>query len=482
MSERNETSLESQLAELASRAQPSADGWQAILARARRQDRRRRSAVAAALSVAVVVATIVVWPRLHPGNHGTGVSVASPTVAAPPGARPPGPAAWVSGNQLWVYSGSGALRPVTGSSPAADPEWSYDGQWISYLRGANTAHPELWVVRPDGSGNTEVWNGKPGGIEWSPTAEELAVSDTPAVGIGGLAIVTPNGTRQTVVPYSSEVNSFAWAPDGQSIALSEVMAPADTFASPLDIVTVHGPDAGLTTTVLRAGPDVGIAVGPWWPSGKGLLYWFEPQYSRSVEASGLTLMSTTLAGTAPVTLATTLVSLPWLSWAPNGQLLVVSGSGAQPSDNKSLELCTPATGACTKVPTPADTVSLDPSVSPDGQQVAFVLASQSASATSAWFATRRLWVFDLDNLADAHAVAGASAGTALPSWGADGLTIGYSTATDVESIPAAGGKPTVVSGAAALTGSTGLDGETALGKTTWASHAVWAPASGWMAG
>lgn len=481
MSTPGEPSLASRLEELAERAQPSPDSWERIQVRARRHDRRRRVAVAATLAVALVGA-VTLWPALRPdpGRHTTGVSVVSPSVPAPAVSHPPaGSAAWVSGGQLWLLSGSSPARSVTGSSPASDPAWSYDGQWVSYLRQLAHQTTELWVVRPDGSGNRRLWTGMIGGFSWSPAADQVAISAAPAVGVGGLTIADTDGTLRSVITDAVEVNSFSWSPDGASIAYAKVVAPASSFRSPLNILTVAGPDAGRTVTVFQASAGDGIGVAGWWRDGTGLLFYIEPHYDRSVEADGLPLMSLGLSGTtpvaAPLTLTTALVYLPWLTWAPGGQALVVSGGGRLPSENKALSLCTPSTGACTVVPTPANTVALDPAWSPDGQQIAFVVAERTGAADATWYGTRRLWVASVDDLADAHPVAGASAGAALPSWSSDGQTIRYTTTQRVEEINATGGQPQVVSGTAPLTGTPGLDGPTAYGKTGWTGHAVWAP-------
>ncbi|MGH9127078.1 MAG: hypothetical protein ACRDZ8_20500 [Acidimicrobiales bacterium] len=469
-----ETSLESQLAQLAGRVEPSDEGWDQILARARRHDRRRREALAVSALTAVVLIGAIALPRLFEHRR-PGIQVSSRPPAAPAPGRAPGSAAWVAAGQLWTATGNGAPRAVAGSSGAEDPEWSHDGQWISYLQHTGTPATELWVVHPDGTGNLRLWTGEPGGIEWSPTAELLAVSSSPAVGVGGLELIGTDGTARQVVAATVEVQSFAWSPDGTALALSEVVNPVSSYQSPLEVLTVAGADAGQAIVVLRATAGDGIIVGPWWPNQKGLLYWIEPRYSKASEANGLALMSTALSGAAPVSLGTSLVNPPWLTWAGDGQIFVVLGGGPQPSDNKTLELCAPTTGVCDPVPVPAGAVSLDPAVSPDGNQIAFVVAKSAPVATPAWYGTRTLWVADVADLAGAHALG--ATGVANPSFSPDGLMIGYSTATGVAAVSVFGGAPTVLSGPSALQKDHNFDGETAYGKAPWTGHAVWAPSS-----
>jgi Tol biopolymer transport system component len=119
--------------------------------------------------------------------------------------------------------------------------------------------------------------------------------------------------------------------------------------------------------------------------------------------------------------------------------------------------------------------ALDPALSPDGLQVAYVVARQSEKSDAAWYATRRLWIADIADLSDGHPVAGAGPGAALPTWSADGQVLRYSTATGVAMINSTGGRAVVISGASALTGDSGFNGETAFGKTPWPGHAVWSP-------
>ncbi|CEP69098.1 Six-bladed beta-propeller, TolB-like [Moorella glycerini] len=145
-----------------------------------------------------------------------------------------------------AFTANGILYLLDGSRAGAKPVrvtkegtvvtilgWSPDGQWLAYLQREKqeewAAKPYLWVVKADGSGAFQV-DPRPvlGQPAWSPCENTLAYSTG---GPGGgyapdmnLKLATIKDGRVQVIallPDRSElVQDFAWAPDGQSLALS----------------------------------------------------------------------------------------------------------------------------------------------------------------------------------------------------------------------------------------------------------------------
>jgi TolB protein len=61
-------------------------------------------------------------------------------------------------------NGSGLRQLTTVDGFLGQPDWSPDGQWIVFMRGAKGPHPvddvyvqmDIWRIRPDGSGLTQL--------------------------------------------------------------------------------------------------------------------------------------------------------------------------------------------------------------------------------------------------------------------------------------------------------------------------------------
>lgn len=343
-----------------------------------------------------------------------------------------GDLAFVWQDLLYVLNGkTGEVKQHTESGKALHPVWSFDGQWVAFLQAID---PEaetgrLWrLVRRDGQqlhqvqGMPELANGQR--FSWAPTDNVLAVS-----GKDGLWLVPVEGEPQLKVRGS--LSYASWSPDGKSIAYSVTLP----FSDP------ENRDDALYTVIVNSGqavkqitaPKSGIQVAAWWPNGKGLLYWVDPQHSASLAADGMALWSLRFGDTEPKLLSTGLAHPGWQSLSSQGQLLMVAGGGREVWTGKDLIITDPRAGSTKELPNPDGCVALDPSFSPDGNRIAFVAAKDlgknvggfsTPQELANWVATRTLWIENTDG-SGAHPLKSAGTGVYQPAWSKDGTQILY---------------------------------------------------------
>jgi TolB protein len=393
------------------------------------------------------------------------------TLVVPSGGRP---LAFVSGGTLFMVDDPPSVpRALTGKGALTNPQWSKDGRYLAYLSwhsGGTTA--DAHIVAASGTPDRVVGTGVFFAMQWSPTADLLALTPALTKTSGGLLLVGPEAPAVQVVPADVAVFSAAFSPDGTRIAYDTQEDPG--VADQLRVVDTTTRQSTLIRTVPGG---AGLIMAGWWPDGRGLLWWVDPQHSRAAENAGLSLQSMALPGGRALDLGHTLVFLKWLAWAPDrGELLFVDGTGVYPWSGKHLRRCDPASARCVDLPQPDQTVRLDPTWSADGTRIAFVQApagpTPATATVKSWYRTRRLWTANADGN-NAAPVEGASAGAAEPTWSRSGTDLAYATADAVETVPAGGGTPTRLAGP--LSGNEGGAGPDGYGKTPWNDLPVWSP-------
>lgn len=446
-------------------------GYRRGSARRGRTSRGRmgRLAVAGWLAVAaaLVASGVAAGQVLAPARGGPSVGSATSALAATAGV-----AAYVSGGTLYTAEPGSRPRGVArvGDSTSA-PQWSADGAWLAYL----DAGDQLHLVQADG-GHPQVPLSAPvAAMTWSPAADLLAVVVSGGPQEGDLLLVPVSGSgAETPQVLATDVASFVWSPGGDHIAVSR----AGTGVQPDRLTVVDVVTGAVQDLPYQAPPGDGVLLASWWPDSQGLLLWLEPGRSLAAEATGLPLVTVPLTAVAGTTLARTFVYLPWLVWAPNGsRLALVEMTRSFPWQGSRVAVCRPSPGTCRPLPQPAGTVSLDPTWSPDGRQLAVVRAPVLASGApgpglDAWYAQRRLWVVDPAGTA-ARPVAGAPSGAAEPRFGPGGTSLTVVTANAVVEVATKGGKATVLAGG--LSGALDTAGPDGYGKLPWGGTVVWGP-------
>lgn len=200
------------------------------------------------------------------------------------------PVSWSPDSEQVVFGGlDGALRRlyvarVDGTAihavgdPALssiDPAWSPDGAWIAFhgfradedaAAGSFRTHAGLYIVRPDGRGQTLLVQGSGGDFlyrkpQWLPDPERrilaYAIGEPSAYDIAAFDV---DAMAQTVISDDSAAELWpAWAPDGSELA----------WGSSDGRIRVARPD-GTNLRILPADVDYELV---WSPDGRYFLGW-----------------------------------------------------------------------------------------------------------------------------------------------------------------------------------------------------------------
>jgi len=405
-----------------------------VIRQARARQRRRRRRIVAVVAVVMVTGAGTAGAWLGIGRAG-GAKPAPPRSAGPvfsvnaAAFTGHGELAFVSRGTLWALDGTTTtLRRVRvpGVTPV-DPAFSPEGRWLAFLgmstSRAGTASPGLWLSSGNGRGAHKI-RGLPavGLVGWNPARDVLAVTAGKTV-----RLVWPSGRARTLVRAPGTV-SAAWSPGGSALAVATATATASTLAS--------YPLTGGHPTVwarLRARGGMNYLIDPagWWPR-QGVGFWALTN-SPSLNADQAPFYVIRAPGARPRLLGHTLPgnTLDQVAAAPNGRLAITAGTRGGWRviwQDRHIVTCPPAGGACTAIPSPPSTVTLDPAWSPDGTQLAFVQAASRASpafphhAVTTWYNAHQLWVYNPGTRSLRKLDAG---GATVPAWSADGHSLLY---------------------------------------------------------
>lgn len=286
--------------------------------------------------------------------------------------------------QLYLLGGlARGVKKVALSDPAYSPRWSRDNRWL-----AVTTRPDPPAETPNADEPTTVWLvSRTGDVvrrltpaaadvyhaaaAWSPRSNRLAVEYTAGVDSSPtqrLDVVDTSG-RTTSLVSAQSISGFAWAPDGQRIAVGRNHFDNSPGKWDSRLVTMKA-DGSKRHTVATDVGDV-LEVAGWWPDGSGVLVWRDFQGSASIAADGLPLLDISVKSAHRRSLGKGMLQYPgWLATSKlrNKVAFIAGGDRILTNGHKHLRICTRK--HCHSVAQGNHHVTFDPAWSIDGQLAA----------------------------------------------------------------------------------------------------------------
>jgi Tol biopolymer transport system component len=138
----------------------------------------------------------------------------------------------VADGRLFIMNDDGSVsteifRPEPGYSAFA-PNWSPDGQWISFIYASYDDSWRIRIIKPDGSGlRTLFVNTADSRPVWSPDGSRILHSSSPT----SIESVDLNGVGRIEASASRYIGEADWLPDGRNISYSRFTGPGDSRSS-----------------------------------------------------------------------------------------------------------------------------------------------------------------------------------------------------------------------------------------------------------
>jgi len=222
----------------------------------------------------------------------------------------------------------------------------YASEQLAFWSERDDGTPEIYVMNPDGSGQTRLTNNHPiwdAYPNWSPDGMQITYY------CGGICVMNADGSGQTRLTNNG--SSPAWSPDGTRIAFHAGAYPD------FDIYIMNTDGSGQTRLTNDPSFD---QLPEWSPDGTKLVFIARRDgddeiYSMNTDGSGQTqLTSNTVPDLAPV-------------WSPDG--LRIAFSSLRNGNYEIYVMNADGSGQIRLTNNPAD--DHNPTWSPDGARIAF---------------------------------------------------------------------------------------------------------------
>lgn len=304
--------------------------------------------------------------------------------------------------QIWLAESASAknFQLTRGDKSATAPRWSPDGKWIAFLSNRVEDKNQIFLIDPTGgeaqqltksetSINNFVWSDDGRTIAYAatePTAQPLKdrkdyFGDYDVVRAGythvhlwtvdvGEAMKAPVAGKQRTKKKDFSVDSFAWSPDGSTIAFSATINPDLIQGVTSDIYLLKLADDSVKKIVDQPGPDNNPRFSP---DGKQIVF-SSAMGNKVFFASNSRLAIIPAEGGTPRSISDSFDEQPGLlEWKSDGIYF-----GGSQKTAAHLFRVDPASGKIARITGPDDLIAGSFSLTRAGDRVSFGAGSPTS--------------------------------------------------------------------------------------------------------